>query len=94
MEEESLVKEVLQSLREYLQKNLRVDKDFISRLQAAGLLGDSDVDRICSSLTQGSSEALRVLLDHIAWFYDESVLEVLILCPFTRLLQASETSSW
>ena len=73
--EESLVKKVLTGLRSYLHNNLRIDKDFIAGLTAEGLLGDSDADRLRSSVTQGGNEALYGLLHHIEWFYDEEMLE-------------------
>ena len=73
--EESLVKIVLTGLRTYLHNNLRIDKDFIAGLSAEGLLGDSDADRLRSSVTQGGNEALYDLLHYIEWFYDEEMLE-------------------
>ena len=73
--EESRVKKVLTGLRTYLHNNLRIDKNFIAGLSAAGLLGDSDADSLRSSVTQGGNEALYGLLHHIEWFYDEEMLE-------------------
>ena len=73
--EESPVKKVLTGLRTYLHNNLRIDKDFIADLSAAGLLSDSDADSLRSSVTQGGNEALYSLLHYIEWYYDEEMLE-------------------
>ena len=73
--EESPVKKVLTGLRTYLHNNLRIDKDFIAGLSAAGLLSDSDADSLRSSVTQGGNDALYGLLHYIEWFYDEEMLE-------------------
>ena len=66
---------VLKDLRGYLQDYLTVDKDFVSGLSAAGLLGDSDADRLRSSAAQGGNEALHGLLHYVEWYYDEEMLE-------------------
>ena len=65
----------MKNSRAYLQDHLRVDKDFISGLQAAELLGNSDADRIGSSVTQGGNEALYGLLQYIEGYYDGEMLE-------------------
>ena len=72
---EMAVKEVLTGLRMYLHSNLRIDKDFIADLSAAGLLSASNADSLRSSVTQGGNEALYGLLHYIEWYYDEEMLE-------------------
>ena len=71
----TLPRKVLKSLATYLTGTLRVDKDFISGLHAAGLLGDNDADRLGSSVTQGGNEALYGLLHYVEWYYDDEMLE-------------------
>ena len=73
--EESTVKKVLKGVRTYMYDNLRVDMDFIERLSGSELLGDSDADRLRSSVTQGGNQALYGLLHYIESFYDEEMLE-------------------
>ena len=74
-EEEFLAEIVLKDLRGYLQDHLPVDKDFISGLSAAGLLGYSDANRLGSAVTQGGDEALYGLLYYMESYYDEEMLE-------------------
>ena len=71
----TLPRKVLKSLGTYLRGTLRIDKDFISSLSSAGLLGDSDADRLRFSAAQDSNEALYSLLHYVEWYYDEEMLE-------------------
>ena len=73
--EEWLVKKVLSGLHTYLHNNLRIDKDFIAGMSAAGLLGDRVADRLCSSVTQGGNKALYDLLHYMDRFYTVEMLE-------------------
>ena len=71
----TLPRKVLKSLGTYLRGTLRVDEDFISSLSAAGLLGDSDANRLRSSVARDGNEALHGLLHYVVWYYDEEMLE-------------------
>ena len=75
LEEEVVVKTVIENLRSFLQKNLSIDEDFVLDLQAEKLLHKRDVDRLRTSLSKGGSEALYSLLDHVGSYYDEEMLE-------------------
>ena len=80
LEEEAVVKKVIENLRSFLQINLSIDEDFVLDLQAEKLLHKRDADRLRASLSKGGSEALYSLLDHVASYYDEDMLEKL--CTF------------
>ena len=70
----TLPRKVLKSLATYLTGTLRIE-DFISGLSSAGLLGESDADRLGSLVTQGDNEALYGLLHYVECYYDEEMLE-------------------
>ena len=80
LEDEAVVKEVIGNLRSFLQNNLSIDEDFVLDLQAKRLLNETDASRLRVSLSKGGSEALYSLLDHVASYYDQEMLEKL--CSF------------
>ena len=80
LEEEAVVKKAIENIRNFLQINLSIDEDFVLDLQAEKLLHKRDADRLRASLSKGGCEALYSLLDHVASYYDEEMLEKL--CTF------------
>ena len=80
LEEEAVVKKVIENLRSFLQIHLTIDEDFVLDLQAERLLHKRDADRLRASLSKGGSEALYSFLDHVASYYDQEMLEKL--CTF------------
>ena len=80
-EEEEIVKAVIEHLRGYLQKSLKVDGDFVSELRGRHLLSGNDAERLRLSLdNKGKNSALYALLDHISAFYDLETLEKFCVC--------------
>ena len=80
LEEEAVVKKVIENLRSFLQNNLKIDEDFVFDLQAKRLLNETDASRLRVSLSKGGSEALYSLLDHVSSYYDREMLGKL--CTF------------
>ena len=74
MEEEVLVKTVLNNLRGYILNHLTVGEDFISDLSAAELLDDTLADRLRSLVALGGNEALYHLLHYMELYYDAQML--------------------
>ena len=80
-EEEEIVMTVIEHLRGYLQKSLKVDGDFVFELQGRHLLSADDADRLRLLLdNKGKNSALYALLDHISSFYDLETLEKFCVC--------------
>ena len=74
-EEEETVKEVIKKLRDYLQKYLSIDENFIRGLQARKLLNQTDANHFCATLSKGGDDALYSLLDHVSAYFVEETLE-------------------
>ena len=80
-QEEDIVKEVIENLRGYLQKSLKVDGDFVTELRGRHLLSGNDAERLRLTLdNKGKNSALYALLDHISAFYDLETLEKFCVC--------------
>ena len=73
-------KKILTDLRGYLQDNLPVDGDLISRLQGRNLLDKNSADRIRVAASKGGTEGVCGLLDYMHSYYNEEMLETL--CVF------------
>ena len=79
-DEEETVKKVITKLRDYLQKYLSIDENFIRGLQARKLLNERDSSHLCAALSKGGNDALYGFLDHVSAFYVEETLETF--CAF------------
>ena len=77
MDEGTVAKEVIESLRGYLQTNLAVDKDFIAKLNAFGrkLLVKDDANRFSALAGESNAQCLDQLLNHMSSFYLDKTLE-------------------
>ena len=75
MEGGDATKKILANLRGYLQDNLPVDGDLISKLQGRNLLDKNDADRLRTAVSKGGKSGVDGLLDYMHSYYDEEMLE-------------------
>ena len=75
MEGGDATKKILADLRGYLQDNLPVDGDLISKLQGRNLLDKNDADRLRAAAAKGGTDGVCGLLDYMHSYYNEEMLE-------------------